>query len=59
MVMKKILVLVFEMLVRMIEVILLLIIALLIVLVLRGGKRPPFIPLPSDFSAIANFGTNL
>ena len=24
-----------------------------------GGKRPPFIPLPSDFSVLANFGTNL
>ena len=56
MLMKKILVLVFKMLVEMIKVIFVL---LIIALILRGGKRPPFIPLPSDFSALANFGTDL
>ena len=55
MLIKKILVLIFEMLVGMVKVIVLLIIALF----LGGGKRPPFIPLLSEFSALANFGTDL
>ena len=48
MLVKKILVLIFEMLVGIIKVI-----------ILRSGKRSPFIPLPLDSSALANFGTDL
>ena len=47
--------LVFEVLVGMVKVIVLLIVGL----VLGGRKRPPFIPLLSDFSALAKFGTDL
>ena len=42
------------------EMVLVLIVLLMIdALFLRGGKRPPFIPLPSYFSTLANFGTVL
>ena len=48
-----------KMLVGMIKVLMLVIDTLLVILILKGWKRPPFIPLLSDFSALANFGTVL
>ena len=47
------------MLVGMIKVILVLLVFLIVTFVLKGRKRPPFIPLLSDFSTLANFGTDL
>ena len=54
MLVKKILVLVFEMLVG-----IMVLAPLIVALVLGGRKRPPFIPLLLDFSALANLSTVL